>query len=54
MTAPVFEVYGAAAAKRGQLITTTPTAVPASTWSYDLYSRGYYISDNYYIAPTCG
>ena len=52
MKAPVFEGYGTAAATRGQLVATVPTAVPASTWSYDFYRRGYYISD--YKSSTCG
>ena len=37
--------------RRGNKITITPTAVRASRWSNDFYSRRYYISD--YKSSTC-
>ena len=47
--------YGRAAAKRprrrANMVTTTPEAVPALTWSNDFYSRTNHISD--YTNSTC-
>ena len=52
MKAPVFKGYGTTAARRGQMVTTTPTAVPTSKWNRGFYSKAYYISDYLlYYAP---